>query len=186
LTCKSMVDKKSTNNVPFLPFITTFMKDFCLFMIMMFLDSHSCVLWTTYGFMKEDSTLVFVNSVGASLQVLYMLCFLYISKEKTPQLKFIGCVAIAGFVVYFYMAKMITEHNTRTSQLGKLCTVVTIMMQASPLATVAAVVKTKSTESMPFVFSFMITLVSFIWLCYGIAVQDLNIQVGGLYQKQKV
>ena len=37
--------------------------------------------------------------------------------------------------------------------------------------------RTKSTESMPFIFSFMMVLVSFLWLCYGIAVEDINIKV---------
>ena len=41
----------------------------------------------------------------------------------------------------------------------------------------AKVVRTKSTESMPFLFSFMMVIVSFLWLCYGIAVEDVNIQV---------
>ena len=37
--------------------------------------------------------------------------------------------------------------------------------------------RTKSTESMPFAFSFMMVLVSFLWLCYGTVVEDINIQV---------
>lgn len=37
--------------------------------------------------------------------------------------------------------------------------------------------RTKSTESMPFLFSFMMVVVSFLWLCYGTAVEDVNIQV---------
>ena len=41
----------------------------------------------------------------------------------------------------------------------------------------AKVVRTKSTESMPFAFSFMMVLVSFLWLCYGTVVKDINIQV---------
>lgn len=41
----------------------------------------------------------------------------------------------------------------------------------------AKVVRTKSTESMPFIFSFMMVFVSFLWLCYGTAVEDINIQV---------
>lgn len=41
----------------------------------------------------------------------------------------------------------------------------------------AKVVRTKSTESMQFIFSFMMVLVSFLWLCYGIAVDDINIKV---------
>ena len=34
---------------------------------------------------------------------------------------------------------------------------------------------------MPFVFSFMMVIVSFLWLCYGTAVEDINIQVKLLY-----
>lgn len=41
----------------------------------------------------------------------------------------------------------------------------------------AKVIRTRSTESMPFPFSFMMVVVSFLWLCYGTAVNDRNIQV---------
>ena len=46
-----------------------------------------------------------------------------------------------------------------------------------PFLLQAKVVRTKSTESMQFIFSFMMVLVSFLWLCYGIAVDDINIKV---------
>ena len=41
----------------------------------------------------------------------------------------------------------------------------------------AKVIRTRSTESMPFPFSFMMVVVSFLWLCYGTVVNDRNIQV---------
>ncbi|XP_031569087.1 sugar transporter SWEET1-like [Actinia tenebrosa] len=162
ITCRSMVEKRSTENIQFLPFVTTL---------------ANCFLWATYGVLKSDSTLMVVNSVGASLQIIYILCFLYFTSHKTTQMKFLGFLSLAGLIVYLYMMHFITENKSRTYQMGKLCTVVTITMMASPLATMAKVFRTKSTESMQFPFSLMITIVSFIWVCYGFAVDDSNIQL---------
>jgi len=162
LTCKKIVASGSTENVPFLPFITTFL---------------NCMMWTSYGVLKGDANLIPVNSIGMLTQVLYILCFLFYCKEKGKEMKSVLYAAIVACSLYMYLMHYVTEDLTRVAQLGFLCVIFTITMQASPLAAVAKVVRTKSTESMPFAFSFMMVLVSFLWLCYGTVVEDINIQV---------
>ena len=52
-----------------------------------------------------------------------------------------------------------------------------VCKQMSFIFSQAKVIRTRSTESMPFPFSFMMVVVSFLWLCYGTVVNDRNIQV---------
>lgn len=162
LTCQKMVQNGSTDNVPLLPFVTTFL---------------NCMMWASYGILKNDSALIPVNLSGMMLQVLYILCFLYYCKQKGKELKIILYAALVSLALYFYVMQYITEETQRVAHLGFACIIFTVTMQASPLAAVAKVVRTKSTESMQFIFSFMMVLVSFLWLCYGIAVDDINIKV---------
>lgn len=162
LTCQKMVLSGSTENIPLLPFVTTFL---------------NCMMWASYGILKEDSALIPVNLSGMMLQVLYMLCFFFYCKHRGEELKIILYAAVVSLALYFYVMQYIREETQRVSHLGFACIVFTVAMQASPLAAVAKVVRTKSTESMPFIFSFMMVVVSFLWLCYGIAVGDINIKV---------
>ncbi|KAJ7365894.1 hypothetical protein OS493_002620 [Desmophyllum pertusum] len=162
ITCNKMVKSGSTENVPLLPFVTTFL---------------NCMMWASYGILKGDAALIPVNITGMFLQVLYILCFFFYCKSKHKEFKSLLYAAFIAVVLYLYLMHYVTEETERVARLGFACIVFTVAMQASPLAVVAKVVRTKSTESMPFIFSFMMVFVSFLWLCYGMAVEDINIQV---------
>ncbi|XP_068694130.1 sugar transporter SWEET1-like [Montipora foliosa] len=162
LTCQKLIKTGSAENVPLLPFVTTFL---------------NCMVWASYGFVKGDEALIPVNIIGMITQILYTLCFFMYCKDKGKEARTVVFAAIVSYFLYLYVVHFLENDKTRTRHLGFICIIFTITMQASPLATVAKVVKTRSTESMPFIFSFMMVLVSFLWLCYGTAVQDINIQV---------
>ncbi|KAL9987276.1 hypothetical protein ACROYT_G001557 [Oculina patagonica] len=161
ITCKKMVMSGSTENVPLLPFVTTFL---------------NCMMWASYGILKDEA-LIPVNLTGMFLQILYILCFFFYCKHKSKELKSLVYGAMVSVALYLYLMHYVTEETQRVAYLGFACMFFTVAMQASPLAVVAKVVRTKSTESMPFIFSFMMVFVSFLWLCYGTAVEDINIQV---------
>lgn len=65
-------------------------------------------------------------------EIIYLPTFFF---TKITQLKFLGLISLAGLIVYLYMMHFIVEDESRTYQMGKLCTIVTITMMASPLAT---------------------------------------------------
>ena len=39
-------------------------------------------MWASYGYLKEDNTVILVNATGVFLQTLYILCFLYYQKQR--------------------------------------------------------------------------------------------------------
>ena len=42
----------------------------------------SCVAWMSYGKLNGNMTLIMVNAVGATLQIIYLAVFLSVAKEK--------------------------------------------------------------------------------------------------------
>lgn len=61
--------------------------------------------------------------------------------------------------------------------LGLVCSLVTILFFAAPLASFFHVIRIKSTESLPFPIIFASFIVSVQWLFYGIILNDMFIQV---------
>ncbi|KAK2551905.1 Sugar transporter SWEET1 [Acropora cervicornis] len=148
LTCQKMMQSGSAENVPLLPFVTTFL---------------NCMVWASYGVVKGDDALVPVNVIGMITQVLFTLCFFLYCKERGKEVKAVVYAAVLACSLYMYVVHFLSNDQTRVRHLGLIC--------------IAKVVQTRSTESMPFIFSFMMVLVSFLWLSYGTVVEDINIQV---------
>ncbi|XP_075996463.1 sugar transporter SWEET1 [Genypterus blacodes] len=115
---KKMYTSKSADNVQFLPFLTTCLNNFG---------------WLYYGLLKRDETVVLVNTIGALLQILYIVVYFYYTKQK----RLVACqAAAAGSVLacgWFYFTAVLPEGETRLSHLGLTCSVFTVSMYLSPL-----------------------------------------------------
>ncbi|VDP51745.1 unnamed protein product [Soboliphyme baturini] len=93
-----------------------------------------CYFWLQYGFLKQDRTIILVNTIGLVLQLLYTLIFyLYAnSKRQITTLIFISAVACSCLSVYLrYMSR---DLETVTSQLGMMCLLLNILNFAAPFA----------------------------------------------------
>uniref|UniRef100_A0A8C7YBC9 Sugar transporter SWEET n=1 Tax=Oryzias sinensis TaxID=183150 RepID=A0A8C7YBC9_9TELE len=115
---RKMRESKSAENIQFLPFLTT-----CL----------NNLGWLFYGILKKDHTIVFVNTIGALLQILYIVVYFYYTKMKrqvTLQTLAAGATLITGWL---YFTTFLTEGEARLNQLGLTCSVVTVSMYLSPL-----------------------------------------------------
>ncbi|XP_074978837.1 sugar transporter SWEET1 isoform X2 [Caretta caretta] len=69
---RQMFRTRSVENIQFLPFLTT--------------DVNN-LSWLSYGCLKQDWTLITVNAIGAALQTLYILVYLYFSPEKAKVIR---------------------------------------------------------------------------------------------------
>lgn len=115
---RQMLATKSVENIQFLPFLTT--------------DANN-LSWLGYGCLKGDGTVITVNAIGAALQTLYILVYLYYSPAKRPvllQVLLLLAVVVTG-CGYF---TILVDTGTRLTQLGLFCSVFTISMYLSPLA----------------------------------------------------
>ncbi|NXM47133.1 SWET1 protein, partial [Gymnorhina tibicen] len=160
---RQILATKSVENIQFLPFLTT--------------DANN-LSWLGYGCLKGDGTLITVNAIGAALQTLYILVYLYYSPAKRPvllQVLLLLAVVVTGYG-YF---TILVDTGTRLTHLGLFCSVFTITMYLSPLADLAKVVRSKSTRCL----SFPLTVTTFVassgWTLYGLQLHDPYITVGG-------
>ncbi|XP_075049571.1 sugar transporter SWEET1 [Mixophyes fleayi] len=159
---KVMVSRRSVDNIQFLPFLTTELNN---------------LGWLYYGYLKGDGTLIIVNSIGASLQTLYIAAYLLYAAEKRHQLYqvFLAVgVLVVGFS-YFYL--WIPDVSARLNQLGLFCSVFTISMYLSPLADLAQIIRTKSTKCLSFPLTVTTFLTATSWVLYGLQQNDPYIMV---------
>ncbi|XP_075186998.1 sugar transporter SWEET1 isoform X2 [Anomaloglossus baeobatrachus] len=141
------------------------------------LVSCSNLGWLYYGLLKEDWTLITVNSIGASLQSLYIVAFIVYTAEKRYPLYQVLLslgVLVLGYM-YFYL--WVQDVDSRLSQLGLFCSVFTISMYLSPIVDLAQIIRTKSTKCLSFPLTVTTLLTSTSWVLYGLQHRDPYIMV---------
>ncbi|XP_054852001.1 sugar transporter SWEET1 isoform X2 [Eublepharis macularius] len=157
-----MFATQSVENIQFLPFLTT--------------DVNN-LSWLSYGFLKGDWTLILVNAVGAALQTVYILVYFYFSPEKRGVLvKTMGLLAVL-LLGYCYFNLLVPDVSTRLARLGLFCSLFTITMYLSPLADLAKIIRTRSTQCISFPLTVTTFLASASWTLYGLLLQDLYIAI---------
>ncbi|XP_004589041.1 sugar transporter SWEET1 [Ochotona princeps] len=165
LDLRHMQMTRSVDSVQFLPFLTT--------------DVNN-LGWLSYGTLKGDGTLMFVNAVGAMLQTLYILVYLRYCPQKRALL--LPTASLLGFLLlgYGYFWLLVPEPDARLQQLGLFCSIFTISMYLSPLADLAKVIQTKSTQRLSFSLTIATLLTSASWSLYGFRLRDPYIMVPNL------
>jgi solute carrier family 50 protein (sugar transporter) len=135
-TVKDIQANKSTGNLPVLPFISLF---------------TNCIVWTTYGLLAQDMTVIAPNVSGILFGAYYTS--VYAKYHPTSLAKYyLGSAAILGGAGAMVALLPAAQAQANIGLLG--CTLAVILM-SSPLATLATVIRDKSTASMPFIMSFV-------------------------------
>ncbi|XP_023149356.2 sugar transporter SWEET1 [Amphiprion ocellaris] len=159
---KTMRESKSTDNIQFLPFLTT-----CL----------NNLGWLFYGMLKRDQTIVLVNIIGALLQILYIIMYFHYTKHKglvMSQTVAAGTVLTCGWL---YFGMFLPEGDSRLSQLGLTCSVVTISMYMSPLTDLVEIVRSGNVQCLSFPLTVATFFTSTSWVLYGFQLNDYYIVV---------
>ncbi|XP_012976012.1 sugar transporter SWEET1 isoform X2 [Mesocricetus auratus] len=153
---RHMQRTRSVDSIQFLPFLTT--------------DVNN-LGWLSYGVLKGDGTLIIVNTVGAVLQTLYILHAVLLQTAALLGVLLLG---------YGYFWLLVPDLEARLQQLGLFCSVFTISMYLSPLADLAKIIKTKSTQRLSFSLTVATFLSSSSWSIYGVRLGDPYITVPNL------
>ncbi|CAI5662271.1 sugar transporter SWEET1 [Oreochromis niloticus] len=159
---KKMRESKSTDNIQFLPFLTT-----CL----------NNLGWMYYGILKRDQTIILVNIIGALLQLLYIIMYFRYTKQKrlvSSQTLAAGVVLICGWL---YFTMFLTDGDIRLSQLGLTCSVVTVSMYLSPLTDLVEIVRSGNVQCLSFPLTVATFFTSTSWVFYGLQLSDYYIVV---------
>ncbi|KAL3980715.1 SHC-transforming protein 1 [Sarotherodon galilaeus] len=159
---KKMRESKSTDNIQFLPFLTT-----CL----------NNLGWMYYGILKGDQTIILVNIIGALLQLLYIIMYFRYTKQK----RLVSSQTLAAVIVlicgWLYFTMFLTDGDIRLSQLGLTCSVVTVSMYLSPLTDLVEIVRSGNVQCLSFPLTVATFFTSTSWVFYGLQLSDYYIVV---------
>lgn len=154
--CQKVRKQGDTKDVTMAPFLIT---------------SANCAFWLKYGLLRDDSTLVVVNATGLFLEIVY-LAYYYsytgISSRRTVTKQIFAFYFL--FSVVFYGAVYVA--TTPLVTIGYIGACTAMGVYAAPLATVAKVIRLKSSEFMSFPLSAVGLVVSIEWLLYGMIIAD--------------
>lgn len=128
------------------------------------------ILNLKYGTMLRDDAMITVNFGGIALNIIYMMVFYAYSLNKTTVWLQLGASGAFTAVLIGYTEweqPDLVEHR-----FGLILTALMLMLIGSPLLGLRSIIKKKSTEGMPFPIILSGTLVTFLWLLYGIILRN--------------
>ncbi|XP_011686458.1 PREDICTED: sugar transporter SWEET1 [Wasmannia auropunctata] len=161
LVCKKYIRNGTTGDSSGLAFVTCFM---------------SCSLWLRYGILIGDLFIIYVNIFGTILQICYVLIYMLYNVKRSTTIKQFTVAICLVLLIYLYS---IYQKNRvlAAKHVGFLSCSLTILFFASPLISLAHVIRVKSTESLPFPVIMSSMIVSCQWFAYGCLLSDQFIQI---------
>ncbi|XP_023661943.1 sugar transporter SWEET1 [Paramormyrops kingsleyae] len=159
---KKMREARSSDNIQFLPFLTTLLNN---------------LGWLYYGALKKDGTLIIVNSIGAVLQAFYVLAYSHYSSDRwrvCRQTLAAGFLLAAGCL---YFGVLLAQGEQKLARLGLACSIFTVTMYVSPLIDLLEIMRSGSVERLSFPLTVATFLTSTSWTLYGLQLQDYYIMV---------
>jgi len=141
------------------------------------LSLTNCTLWVLYAMPAGLFQPLFVNCVGAGLNVIWLAIFMiYTDSKLILALKILAVIAVcaAAEAVYLIMG---SNGLDGTAIVGDVADVFNIGMYGSPLAAVGTVFATRSVETLPIGMVSMTLIASALWGTYGKWIGDWHVGV---------
>lgn len=124
----------------------------------------NCVIWTFYGLLKDDYTVLLPNLLGVITGLVCVGSYKrYAQASDLP-------VTLGSFIVLIVALSMYMSSSA--DSLGTLGCALAMLVMGSPLASLGTVIREKSTASMPFLTSFATWCNALSWSLYGLLVAD--------------
>lgn len=128
------------------------------------------ILNLQYGYILRDDTMIQVNMFGLALNIIYVMIYFNYSQQKVKVWAQIG---LAGAVSAALIGYAQTEDPKLVeTRFGTIITAFMFYLIASPLFGLKEIIQNKSTEGMPFPIILSGTVVTFMWLLYGIILRN--------------
>lgn len=124
----------------------------------------NCVIWTYYGLLKSDMTVLVPNALGILTGAGCVMGYHRFALKK-PLSMYAGAAALIAF-----SSLLALQGNYQL--LGSLGCVVAVILTGSPLVTLRTVIKEKSTAALPLFTSTAGWLNACSWSLYGILVAN--------------
>lgn len=133
-------------------------------------------VWCKYGYLIAEPAIQVVNLIGALLFTLYTLVFYQFSPRKITVMKQ-GVFTVVFFVTVLIVLGQLNamgKYDHEKQALGVLAAVLSVAFCASPLASIGHVMRTKSTEILPFYLILMNFIVTAQWWMFGVTIGNLQ------------
>ncbi|XP_050426116.1 sugar transporter SWEET1-like [Adelges cooleyi] len=156
LICLNFMKKGKVINESVFPFVTGFL---------------SCSLWLYYGILKTNGTLIFVNTFGCLLFLMYTSIYFKYSSKKNHV---VNLMLLAMIVILLVYTDVQTEQVVENAiyRVGLASCIMTMLFFAAPLSNLVHVIRVRNSESLPMPLIVMTFLVSTQWLVYGRILRD--------------
>ncbi|KAL3269052.1 hypothetical protein HHI36_008135 [Cryptolaemus montrouzieri] len=154
--CRDIYKKKSTEGISALPFIG---------------GVTIGVLMLKYAVFLQDESVFVVNMAAVILNSLYLGFYFLYSKDNWEEVykpTSYGLLLVAVCLGYAEMeSPEVLEYRY-----GLLVTILMLLLMASPLKDLGEIISSKDASAIPFPLTFMGSIVSLLWLLYGIILQN--------------
>uniref|UniRef100_A0A8C4WYA0 Sugar transporter SWEET1 n=1 Tax=Eptatretus burgeri TaxID=7764 RepID=A0A8C4WYA0_EPTBU len=135
------------------------------------------LLWLKYALLLWDLAMLYVNTIAAIFQFSYTLYFYTYTVEKHNVKRVLIVTAIFLCSVLFYVKYLAVDDETAMYHLGLTCMASSVVSFASPLASVAEVMRTQCTECLAFSLCLTNFLVAIQWFIYGLIIKNNFVKV---------
>ncbi|XP_044753679.1 sugar transporter SWEET1-like [Coccinella septempunctata] len=129
------------------------------------------VLNLKYGFLLQDEVMNVVNTAAIILNLLYLsFYFLYSNNTWGDIYKpgIYGALLVSVCLGY----TEVESPDLLEYRYGLLVTVLMLLLMGSPLIDIKTIISSKDASSIPFPLTFMAAIVTFLWLLYGIILDN--------------
>lgn len=161
--CLEFIKLGSTENVDVMPFIGGLVLS---------------VVFVQNAILIRDNIMLYVNSFALVLGVLYLILYFLYTKNKVKFYIKLSKAAIFIAVLIGYAQR--ESKDVVQFRFGLITTLILLALIASPLISVNEIIKTKNTSALPIPLILSGTIVTFLWFLYGLAIEDLFVQVQNL------
>ncbi|XP_046391125.1 sugar transporter SWEET1 isoform X2 [Ischnura elegans] len=123
-----------------------------------------------YGSLLQDDPMILVSLVAILLNIVYVLGYYVYTDSK-------GEVRMQALKSFLFVAFLLSYAQMESPVLiefrfGVIVTVLQMFLLASPLFSLGTVIRTKSTATLPFPLILSGSVVTFLWLLYGIILEN--------------
>ncbi|XP_062549936.1 sugar transporter SWEET1-like [Armigeres subalbatus] len=125
-----------------------------------------------FGQMLQDDAMIKVNMIGLGLNVVYVCAFYWYTVGPAKN-KVWGQIGLAGAIAVGLIAYVQYEDPKVVQfRFGMILTVILLILVGMPLLGLGQILKSKSTEGLPFPIILSGSFVSLAWLLYGIVLRS--------------
>ncbi|XP_076266814.1 sugar transporter SWEET1-like isoform X2 [Rhynchophorus ferrugineus] len=150
--CKDIYNKHSTRGINPTPFIGGIALG---------------ILNLKYGLLLSDPAMIKVNIAAIFLNIVYSLFFYQFAEDKVIEVLKPLSFAFAIVAVILGYAGFENPDNLEF-RFGFILTVLSLALLGAPLKDLRKIISNRDASSIPFSITFMATLVTFLWLIYGV------------------